>query len=192
MDAIALLEADHRKVEKLLNQLDETTERAVKTREDLFSSLRNELVAHEMVEEEIFYPALKEHPRARDIVLEGYEEHHVVNKIMAELAEVSFDDETWSAKFSVMKENLEHHIEEEEGDMFKKARQVLDKVELATLGAAMSDRRRRQAVACRDVLAHPAAAFLGGGSRSPMRRRSRHGSARRRAGTLPRHQRSNP
>ncbi len=142
MDAIALLEADHRKVEKLLNQLDETTERAVKTREDLFSSLRNELVAHEMVEEEIFYPALKEHPRARDIVLEGYEEHHVVDEIMAELAEVSFDDETWSAKFSVMKENLEHHIEEEEGDMFKKARQVLDKGELATLGAAMSDRKK--------------------------------------------------
>ena len=142
MDAIALLEADHRKVEKLLNQLDETTERAVKTREDLFSSLRNELVAHEMVEEEIFYPALKEHPRARDIVLEGYEEHHVVDEIMAELEEVSFDDETWSAKFSVMKENLEHHIEEEEGDMFKKARQVLDKGELATLGAAMSDRKK--------------------------------------------------
>ena len=142
MDAIALLEADHRKVEKLLNKLDETTERAVKTREDLFSTLRSELVAHEMVEEEIFYPALKEHPRARDIVLEGYEEHHVVDEILAELAAVSFDDETWSAKFSVMKENLEHHIEEEEGDMFKKARQVLDKEELTTLGAAMSDRNK--------------------------------------------------
>jgi hemerythrin superfamily protein len=142
MDAIALLEADHRKVEKLLNKLDETTERAVKTREDLFSTLRSELVAHEMVEEEIFYPALKEHPRARDIVLEGYEEHHVVDEILAELAAVSFDDETWSAKFSVMKENLEHHIEEEEGDMFKKARQVLDKGELATLGEAMSERKR--------------------------------------------------
>lgn len=143
MDAIALLEADHRKVEKLLNQLDETTERAVKTRENLFSTLRSELVAHEMVEEEIFYPALKEHPRARDIVLEGYEEHHVVDEILAELAAVSFDDETWSAKFSVMKENLEHHIEEEEGDMFKKARQVLDKEELTTLGAAMSDRKKQ-------------------------------------------------
>ncbi len=142
MDAIELLEADHRSVEKLLDRLDETTERAVKTRADLFSTLRSELTVHEAIEEEIFYPALKEHPRARDIVLEGYEEHHVVDAILAELVEVPFGDETWTAKFSVMKENLEHHIEEEEGDMFKKARQVFDKGELAVLGATMADRKR--------------------------------------------------
>jgi iron-sulfur cluster repair protein YtfE (RIC family) len=141
MDAIAQLESDHRKFEKMLGRLDETTERAVKTREDLFSTLRDELTVHETIEEEVFYPALKEHPRARDIVLEGYEEHHVVDDTVSELAEVPYGDEVWTAKFSVMKENLEHHIEEEERDMFKKARQVFDEEELAALGAAMADRR---------------------------------------------------
>jgi iron-sulfur cluster repair protein YtfE (RIC family) len=129
---------------KLLDRLDETTDRAVRTREDLFATLRDELTVHEAIEEEIFYPALKEHPRARDIVLEGYEEHHVVDGIIAELARVPFDDETWAAKFSVMKENLEHHIEEEEGDMFAKARRVFDKDELTALGSAMADRQRQE------------------------------------------------
>jgi hemerythrin superfamily protein len=142
MNAITLLEADHREVEKLLDRLDETSVRARKTRQELFGTLRDALAVHEAIEEEIFYPALKEHPRARDIVLEGYEEHHVVNGIIDELADVPVDDETWAAKFSVMKENLEHHIEEEEGDMFTKARRVFDEGELAALGTAMEDRRR--------------------------------------------------
>jgi hemerythrin-like domain-containing protein len=144
MDAISLLETDHRKVQKLLDRLDETTDRAVRTREDLFATLRDEITVHEAIEEEIFYPALKEHPRARDIVLEGYEEHHVVDGIIADLARVPFDDETWAAKFAVMKENLEHHIEEEEGDMFAKARRVFDKGELTALGSAMADRQRQE------------------------------------------------
>ncbi len=142
MDAIALLEADHRRFKKMLDRLDETTERAVKTRADVFSTLRHELTVHETIEEDIFYPALKEHPRARDIVLEGYEEHHVVDEILGELAAVPCGDEVWTAKFSVMKENLEHHIEEEEEDMFRKARQVFDEKELSDLGAAMADRRK--------------------------------------------------
>jgi hemerythrin-like domain-containing protein len=144
MDAITLLETDHRKVRKLLDRLDETTDRAVRTREDLFATLRDEITVHEAIEEEIFYPALKEHPRARDIVLEGYEEHHVVDAIIAELERVPFGDETWAAKFAVMKENLEHHIEEEEGDMFAKARRVFDKGELAALGSSMADRQRQE------------------------------------------------
>lgn len=141
MDAIGLLTTDHRTVRRLLDELHATTERAVKTRAELFTRLKRELTVHEVIEEEIFYPALKEHPRARDIVLEGYEEHDVVDTIMGELSEVPYDDETWTAKFSVMKENLEHHIEEEEGDMFKKARQVFDPHELDDLGSLMSERK---------------------------------------------------
>jgi hemerythrin-like domain-containing protein len=97
------------------------------------------MVIHERIEEEIFYPALKEHPKAREIVLEGYEEHHVVDEIMGELEATDVTDETWSAKFKVMKENIEHHIEEEEGDMFKQARQVFDADELESLGARMQE-----------------------------------------------------
>ncbi|HEX5828675.1 MAG TPA: hemerythrin domain-containing protein [Candidatus Limnocylindrales bacterium] len=141
MDAIALLKADHDKVKKLLAELDETTDRAVKTRGELFATIKGELTVHEIIEEEIFYPELKAHPKAKEIVLEGYEEHHVVDEIMSELEETPVDDETWGAKASVMKENIEHHIEEEEGEMFKTAREVFEKAELEELGARMETRK---------------------------------------------------
>ena len=139
MDAIALLKADHDKVKRLLTELESTTERGVKTRAELFATLKGELTLHEIVEEEIFYPELKAHPKAKDIVLEGYQEHHVVDLLMGELEALPVDDETWGAKAQVMKENVEHHMEEEEGDMFKKARQVFDAAELDDLGRRMTE-----------------------------------------------------
>jgi hemerythrin-like domain-containing protein len=141
MDAIALLEADHKKVKRLLAELDSTTERGVKTRTELFATIKGELTLHEIVEEEIFYPELKAHPRAQDIVLEGYQEHHVVDLLMGELEALDVSDETWGAKATVMKENIEHHIEEEEGEMFRQARQVFDAAELDDLGAQMEARK---------------------------------------------------
>jgi hemerythrin-like domain-containing protein len=141
MDAMSLLKEDHQKVKKLLSELESTTERGVKTREELFTKVKQELVVHEAIEEEIFYPALKEHPKTKEITLEAYEEHHVVNTVMAEIEGVAYDDEKWGAKFKVMKENLEHHIEEEEGEMFKQARQVFDQDELAQLGESMMARK---------------------------------------------------
>ena len=141
MDAMNLLKEDHQKVKKMLAELDSTTERGVKTREELFTKIKQELVVHEAIEEEIFYPALKEHPKTKEIALEGYEEHHVVDTVMAEIEGVAYDDEKWGAKFTVMKENLEHHIEEEEGEMFKQARQVFDQDELTQLGESMKARK---------------------------------------------------
>jgi len=141
MDAMSLLKEDHRKVKKILAELESTTERGVKTREELFTKVKQELVIHEAIEEEIFYPALKEHPKTKDIALEAYEEHHVVDTVMAEIEGVAYDDEKWGAKFTVMKENLEHHIQEEEGEMFKQARQVFDQDELTQLGESMKARK---------------------------------------------------
>ena len=142
MNAITLLKEDHDKVKKLLEELESTTERSVKRREELFSTIKRELTVHEIIEEEIFYPTLKQHPKAKDIVLEGYEEHHVVDTLMGELTALPFDDETWGAKAKVMQENIEHHIEEEEGEMFRTARQVFDRAELEQLGAAMEERKK--------------------------------------------------
>jgi hemerythrin-like domain-containing protein len=141
MDAIALLKADHDKVKELLAQLEKTTERGVKTRQELFATIKGEMVVHEAIEEEIFYPELKSHPKAKDIVLEGFQEHHVVDLLMGELESLDVGDETWGAKAVVMKENIEHHIEEEEGEMFKTARSVFDKAELEELGARMEQRK---------------------------------------------------
>jgi hypothetical protein len=143
MDAIALLKADHDKVKKMLADGESTTERGEKTRTELFATIKGEMIVHERIEEEIFYPELKGHPKARDIVLEGYEEHHVVDEIMGELEALDVTDETWGAKFKVMKENIEHHIEEEEGEMFKQARAVFDRQELEDLGARMEALKQR-------------------------------------------------
>jgi hemerythrin superfamily protein len=141
MDAITLLREDHRKLKALLRELEPTTERAVKTRAEFFARIKVDLTAHEIVEEEVFYPTLKQHPRAKEIVLEGYEEHDVVDTLMGELDALPVEDETWGPKAKVMIENIEHHIEEEEGDMFVKARQVLDRAELEDLGRVMAERK---------------------------------------------------
>ena len=141
MDALTLLKRDHDKVKDLLKELEPTTERAVKTRSELFARIKSELTVHEIIEEEIFYPNLKEHPKAKDIVLEAYEEHDVVDTLMGQLESLPVEDETWGAKAKVMIENIEHHIEEEEGEMFEKARQVFDREELEELGKAMEQRK---------------------------------------------------
>ena len=141
MDAVTLLKDDHDTLKKILNDLDSTTERGVKTREELFTRMRRELEVHEAIEEEIFYPALKEHPKAKELVMEAYEEQNVVDMVMAEIEDTPYDDETWGAKLTVMKENIEHHIEEEEGEMFPQARQVFERSELQELGDRMKARK---------------------------------------------------
>jgi hemerythrin-like domain-containing protein len=141
MDALQLLKDDHDKVKKLLADGDATTERAEKTRTELLAKIKQELTVHEDIEETIFYPALKDHPKAKELVLEAYEEHNVVDTVMGELEATEVSDERWGAKFTVMKENIEHHIEEEEGEMFKQARSVFDADELRTLGERMAARK---------------------------------------------------
>ena len=137
MDALTLLKKDHDEVKKMLKDLDDTTDRAVKTRQDLFERLKFSLTVHEQMEEAVLYPALKEHAETKEIVLEAYEEHDVVDTILGELEQTPVDDETWHAKLTVMRENLLHHIEEEEGEMFGQIRGLFDKATLESLGEQM-------------------------------------------------------
>ena len=138
MDAITLLETDHRRLESLLKQGEETTERAVKGRGELLKTLTKALTIHEMIEEKVLYPALEQFPEARDIVLEGFQEHHVADLIAKEIEGLSTSDEQWGPKFKVLKENIEHHIQEEEGPMFRTARGVMPADQLELLGARMA------------------------------------------------------
>ncbi len=137
MDALALLKKDHDQVKKLLKDLDDTTDRAIKTRQDLFERLKFSLTVHEQMEEAVLYPALKEHAETKEIVLEAYEEHDLVDTILGELEQTPFDDETWHAKLTVMRENLLHHIQEEEDEMFGQVRRLFDKATLESLGEQM-------------------------------------------------------
>ena len=136
-DPIVLLETDHRRFEDLLKEGEETTERGVKRRAQVLDTLTATLNVHEAIEERILYPALKPHPEAHEIVLEGYQEHHVADLVVKELQTLARDDEKWGAKFKVLKESIEHHIKEEEREMFRIARAVLGRDELHDLGARM-------------------------------------------------------
>ncbi len=143
MNAFQLLKEDHQKVSGIFQQLEPTTERAEKTRTELFARLKEELDIHAHVEETIFYPAIKQEAETREIVLEGFEEHHVVKMLLGELESLPVDTEQWTAKLKVLQENVEHHVEEEEGEMFQKARQVLSEDEINQLGVRMEEEKKR-------------------------------------------------
>jgi hemerythrin superfamily protein len=141
MNAIELLENDHRKVEGLFAEIEKLGDGNAAERQRLFEQIRIELKVHEAIEEELFYPALQANEKTRDIVLEGYQEHHVADMQVAEIGELSASDEMWMVKVKVLKETIEHHIEEEEKEMFPKARKVAGAEELENLGDLMEDRK---------------------------------------------------
>jgi hypothetical protein len=144
MNALELLKKDHQKVSDLFKRLEDTTERAVKTREELFATLKEELTVHARIEEQIFYPAIKEAEETHEITLEAIEEHNVVKQLLTELDGLAVDDEVWTAKLTVLKENVEHHVEEEEGEMFKGARKVLSTEQLDELGTRLESAKRAE------------------------------------------------
>ncbi|MCD6023214.1 MAG: hemerythrin [Fibrobacteria bacterium] len=143
MDPIALLKADHRKVEELFKKLEDTTERAVKTRTELFEKLRMELTVHALAEEAVLYPENKEIPSTRELGFEAVEEHHVVKILLDELSELSPDTEEWTAKLSVLKENVQHHVKEEEGEIFPKTKKALSAEELDEMGARLFEEKEK-------------------------------------------------
>jgi hypothetical protein len=143
MNPFELLKQDHRKVADLMEKLEKTTERGVKTREELFGKIQEELEIHAHIEETIFYPVLQKEKETEDITREAFEEHKVVKTLLAELAALNKDDEQWLPKFTVLKENIEHHVEEEEGEMFTDARKAIEKEELEQLGEQMNAEKSR-------------------------------------------------
>jgi len=165
LDGLDLLERDHRQIEQLLSQGVETTARSVTQRTNLLKSIARELTIHEEIEEKVLYPALKSHPEAKEIVLEGYQEHHVADVVLEELQHLPPSDERWGAKLKVLKENIEHHIEEEEGEMFSTARSVMSRDELEEIG------RRMQAL--KEKVSGQVARRTGGGTSAPRGRRRR-------------------
>lgn len=137
-DGLTLLERDHLELKALLKEGVALDESSLDERRALLARLAPLLTTHEAMEEQVLYPALKSHPEAKDIVLEGYQEHHVADIFLEELKTLPPSDERWGAKLKVLQESLEHHIEEEEGDMFKKARAAFSEAELDDIGARMN------------------------------------------------------
>jgi hemerythrin superfamily protein len=137
-DAIVLLKNDHKAVEKLFKQYEKLGDGAKKTKRKLVDQILAELALHATIEEEHFYPEIRRKvDDADDIVLEGYEEHHVLEMIMAELRTLDVEAENFDAKVTVLIEQVRHHVEEEEQEMFPKVREALGRTELRDIGDAL-------------------------------------------------------
>lgn len=142
---ITMLKADHTKLKKLLRELDETTDRAVKGREQLVRDIERELKTHAQLEEELFYPTFKkvaeDNGVAEELFYEATEEHHVVDMVLPTLKACNPKSPEFAAKAKVLRELIEHHAGEEEKQMFTKARQLMDDEQMEALGELMLKRK---------------------------------------------------
>ena len=134
MSAIDLLESQHREVAKLFKQIEKTSSGEEKIR--LFEEIADKLAIHAAIEEHHFYPAVKA-KRTEDILLEAVEEHLVIERTIADLLQLDVGDEHFDAKITVLKEEVEHHVGEEEKDLFPKVKKILSKEELDALEQEM-------------------------------------------------------
>jgi hemerythrin superfamily protein len=145
MDAIQLLKNDHKKVEKIFSDLENKTD----DRRALFPELDRELTVHAEIEEKIFYPAAKQAEPTRDLVLESLEEHKQIKMVLADLEQTDMRTSEWGADLKVLKEDVMHHVGEEEDDLFPKIQKILSKQQLEELGTRMQEMKMQLLAAAR-------------------------------------------
>jgi hemerythrin superfamily protein len=138
MDAIKLLKQDHKSVEDLFKKFEKAGDRAYKTKRKLADQIITELSVHASIEEQVFYPGVRESVKGtEDVVLESLEEHHIVKWTLSELEGMDPEDERFDAKVTVLMESVRHHVKEEEQEMFPKVRKALGRAKLNDLGQRM-------------------------------------------------------
>src|SRR3954447_2211282 len=138
MDAISMLKDDHKNVERLFKRYESAGDRAYVQKRDIVDRIIEELAAHAAIEEQVFYPVTRATvPDTEDIALESLEEHQIVKSVLNELDSMSPEDERFDAKVTVLIENVRHHVEEEETELFPKVRDELGRSALRELGEAL-------------------------------------------------------
>ena len=144
LDALTLLTADHNRVRGLFARFTKAKEAEdTSTMAELAAQIDTELEVHTTIEEEVFYPWVRGlSDELAETVDEGVEEHHVVKVLMGEVRELAPGDDEWAAKLTVVVENVEHHAEEEESEMFPKVRSAADAQALEGLAADLEARKR--------------------------------------------------
>lgn len=147
MDAIQLLKKDHVTVRALLAELEATTVRAQKKRVELLAKVNREIKVHSKIEEEIFYPAFKSAGKKGDdakMFFEATEEHRAAGDlVLPDLLGTDPSSEKFSGRAKVLKELIQHHAKEEEKEMFPRAKELLSKAELTSLGEQMAARKEQ-------------------------------------------------
>ena len=143
-DAIALLKTDHATVKKMIEKEGTLTNKDSEKKSSLFNQIAAALEVHAAIEEEIFYPAVKKarSEHVKDEVREAYEEHKQIKSLLAQVSSITPADETYDMKIKVLKEDVEHHVKEEEGEMFPDAKRFLGESRLVELGAQLEARKK--------------------------------------------------
>jgi hemerythrin superfamily protein len=138
-DAVMLLKQDHAGVKQLFKREEKAAKAAGPAKASVFGEIKAALEVHATIEEEIFYPAVKKarSEHVKDEVREAYEEHKQIKSLLAQISSTQPDDETYNMRIKVLKEDVEHHVEEEEGEMFPDAQRLLGKNRLIELGKEM-------------------------------------------------------
>ena len=141
MDIYDVILADHEKARDMIAELDRTKDDEGERRADLFSAFKIELMMHQHVEESVFYNTLKEIEETRPDALEAINEHHVVDGLLEELDDMQKEGDEWKAKFGVLRELVEHHMDEEEDEFFEHAKKVVDKELAERMGEEMREKK---------------------------------------------------
>lgn len=141
MNAIKMLKQQHREVEKLFKQFESA--KSAGPRQKAFEEIADALAVHATIEEKHFYPAVKK-AQTEDILLEAVEEHLEIKRVIADLLEMDGGEDQFAAKVKVLQEDVEHHVEEEEGEMFPKARKVLSEEQAEILGTRMEEAKNKE------------------------------------------------
>lgn len=142
-DAIVLLKQDHKEIRTCFKDFEKAGENATATKGRLVERMIELLTVHTYIENEVMYPRVRELlPELEDDIDESYEEHHVADLLVAELAAMKPDADRFDAKTTVLIESVRHHIEEEEGEWFPKVREALGRTQLQEIGAAMLEARQ--------------------------------------------------
>jgi hypothetical protein len=143
MEIYQTLKKEHDHVKNLFEQA-KKKKTPSKGGDNIFAEISHELEVHTQIEEKLFYSALKDDKSLHDEILQAYEEHNIVKHMLKDMSTVSPDDEKFMAKLNVLQELVEHHIEEEEGSIFKKAKKVLDKSEAEEMGMKFEEQKEEQ------------------------------------------------
>lgn len=141
MNAIELLMQDHKEAASMMDQL-ETADKGGRSAKNIFLQLKDALTLHTNIEEQIFYPALKNFDETSDMIPESLEEHQEVDEILAEMSELNPGNDDFMDKLTELRNAIEHHVEEEENEMFPKAERLLGQTRLQEMGRQMQQMKQ--------------------------------------------------
>ena len=137
MNAIELLKQDHQEAADMMDELETADKGSMNTTKEMFRQLKEALTLHTQIEEQVFYPALEQHEETKDMIGEAYTEHNEVKEMLAEMSTMAAGSDEFMDKLTELRDSIEHHVEEEENELFPKAESVLGESRLREMGRQM-------------------------------------------------------